>query len=243
MECNNHLSYDINKSSERLDAILNSGDENFCERKALPSRDTLTYTNGYYVNVSALFIDIVDSSDLPNKHKRPVLAKIYRCFLSEITAVFNSVDICKEISINGDCVWGVFETPCKSDIDKVFSVAAKLNSLVEILNYKLRKKGYEEILVGIGIDYGRALMIKAGYSGSGLNDVIWMGDVVNSACHLANEAGRSSYQPILISSVIYNNLNKDNKSLVKSTKIDGNEYYHGNIINSNMQKWYRENCK
>lgn len=33
-------------------------------------------------------------------------------------------------------------------------------------------------------------MVKAGYSGSGINDVIWMGDVVNTACHLANKAGR-----------------------------------------------------
>ena len=53
--------------------------------------------------------------------------------------------------------------------------------MVKILNYKLGKKGYSTISVGIGIDYGRALMVKAGYSGSGLNDVIWMGDVVNSA--------------------------------------------------------------
>ncbi len=32
-------------------------------------------------------------------------------------------------------------------------------------------------------------MVKASYSGNNINDVIWMGDVVNSACHLSNKAG------------------------------------------------------
>ena len=48
--------------------------------------------------------------------------------------------MCKEININGDCVWGVFETPKKSDVDNVISVAAQLNSMIKILNYKLKKK-------------------------------------------------------------------------------------------------------
>lgn len=110
----------------------------------------------------------------------------------------NSSDICKENNINGDCVWGVFETPYKSDIDDVFSLAARLNSLIKILNYKYEKKGYDRISVGIGIDYGRALMVKAGYSGSGLNDVIWMGDVVNQSCHLSNRANRKGRKVILM---------------------------------------------
>lgn len=243
MESKCHIAYDINKSSKRLDEILNASDNNFSEMSSLPSRDTLTYSNGYYVNVTALFVDIVDSSSLPQKHNRPVLAKIYRCFLSEVTAILNSVGNCKEISINGDCVWGIFETPLKRDVDNVFGIAAKVNSLIKILNYKLEKKGYEQISVGIGIDDGRALMIKAGYSGSGLNDVIWMGDVVNSACHLANKAGRQYFSSMILSSVVYNNLNEHNKSLVRATLVDGNECYHGYIINNGMNDWYNINCK
>ena len=140
---------------------------------------------------------------MTSEHKRPTLAKMYRAFISECTAIMNSSEHCKEININGDCVWGVFETQFKSDIDTVFAIAAQLNSLIKILNYKLKKKGYSEISVGIGIDYGRALMVKAGYSGSGLNDVIWMGDVVNSACHIANKAGRDYRDPIMVSSCLY----------------------------------------
>ena len=59
------------------------------------------------VNVNSLFIDIVGSSDMTDVHKRPTLAKIYRCFISECTAIMNDAalgDLCKEINIHGDCV-------------------------------------------------------------------------------------------------------------------------------------------
>ena len=242
MEVTNRIDYDVEKSSKRMDDILDAGSGNFSDSDTIPARSSLTYTNGYYVNITALFIDIVGSSDMTDEHKRPVLAKIYRSFISECTAIMNSELSCKEISINGDCVWGVFETPYKSDIDDVFSTAARLNSMVKILNYKLRKKGYSTIAVGMGIDYGRALMVKAGYSGSGLNDVIWMGDVVNSACHIANRAGRDGKKPILVSSCIYSNLKEDNQSFFGSTTIGWDTYYQADVVNTYMENWYNENC-
>ena len=155
----------------------------------------------------------------------------------------NSYTICKEININGDCVWGVFETPNISDVDKVTDVAAQLNSMIRILNYKLGKKNYEKINVGIGIDDGLALMVKAGYSGSGLNDVIWMGDVVNSACHLANKAGRGLRKTILVSSKVYENVLENTQKLLSKCTIDGKIYYEGNFIWKEMENWYHENCK
>lgn len=243
MESNHTMSYDVDKSSERMDDILNASNSNFADKDSIPARSDLTFKNGYYVNVTAIFIDIVGSSDMTDEHKRPTLAKMYRAFLSECVAIMNAEYNCKEISINGDCVWGVFDTPYKSDIDGVISVAAKLNSMVKILNYKLRKKGYSEISVGIGIDYGRALMVKAGYSGSGINDVIWMGDVVNSACHLCNKAGRDYRKVIIISKVVYDNLNEHNQGLFSSYLDGWTTRYEGDIINTVMEEWYNENCK
>lgn len=243
METNNHINYDMEKSSQRMNEILDAENKNFSDSESIPQRVSLTYTNGYYVDITALFIDIVGSSDMTDEHKRPTLAKMYRCFISECTAIMNAQSTCKEISINGDCVWGVFETHYKSDIVKVFEVAAQLISMIKILNYKLRKKGYGEISVGIGIDDGRALMVKAGYSGSGLNDVIWMGDVVNSACHLANTAGRNGYKPVIVSSYIKSNLTENYQNFLDSITIDQKTCYEGNIFNISMEKWYEENCK
>lgn len=243
MEVTKRIIYDIEKSASRIDEILDASNSNYADKTSIPSRSTLTYTNGYYVYVTSLFIDIVGSSDMTSEHKRPILAKMYRAFISECTAIMNSSEHCKEININGDCVWGVFETKLKSHIDSVFDIAAELNSLVKILNYKLRKKGYSEISVGIGIDYGRALMVKAGYSGSGLNDVIWMGDVVNNACHIANKAGRDYRDPIIVSSCLHGNLNDKNRKYFKAIMIGYTTYYQCNVSDKAMNTWYRENCK
>lgn len=236
--------YKVEDSASRMDDILDASDNDYSDNENnIPSRDKLTFKNGYYVDVTSIFIDIVDSSKLTDGHKRPTLAKMYRCFLSECVAIMNSYTICKEININGDCVWGVFETPNISDVDKVTDVAAKLNSMIRILNYKLGKKNYEKINVGIGIDDGLALMVKAGYSGSGLNDVIWMGDVVNSACHLANRAGRGLRKTILVSSKVYENVLENTQKLLSKCTIDGKIYYEGNFIWKEMENWYHENCK
>lgn len=234
----NHIAYDYLKSFERIDIILDESDNSFEELKSIPSREKLTYNNGFYVNCSAIFVDIRKSSQLTDKHLRPKLAKLYRVFISEVVAVMNGNELCAEINIIGDCVSGIFDTPSKDDINSVFSIAARVTSLIKVMNCKFKKREIEQIEVGIGISYGRALMIKAGYNGSGINDVVWMGDVVNESSKLSNEAANNQ---IIVSKVFYDNLNEGNQSLLNSSL--WNDYYSGYIINTRMDGWYEENCE
>ena len=239
MKTTNTPLFNLEASLKRIDAILNADNKSYEESKTIPSRDKLTYTNGYYVDCAALFVDIRDSSTMTDEIKRPVLAKIYRSFISEMVALFNENSITKEVNIHGDCVWCVCDTPYKSDIDELFSMAARACSLVDILNYKLEKKGYTTYSVGVGMDYGRALMIKAGCDGSGLNDVVWMGDVVNQACHLSNDANSGYFDKrVFLSNIIYNNLNEDNKKLC--SKDVGRDIYQANVVNIAMNDWLKE---
>ena len=225
MEVNHHYQYDPDKSVQRIKDILGANNSNFPRFNKIPARDNLTFKTGCYVDVTALFIDIVGSSKLTEVHKRTTLAKIYNCFISESIAVMSGSMLCKELSINGDCVWGAFDTHSKADFDAVFNVTLQLNTTINALNNELVKK-YSKIEVGIGMDYGLALMTKAGYAGSGLNDVIWMGDVVNTACHLANKAGRQGKSPILISENIYSKLSDSNKGCFSCLiNFDGIPYY------------------
>jgi len=237
-----YITYDVAKSAERIDNILKENDRSFEELNEIPSRSKLTFTNGFYVNCSAIFVDIRGSSDLTDNHKRPKLAKLYRSFISEVVAIMNGEASCAEVNINGDCVWGVFKTPSKRDINLVFSIAAQVASLIYILNYKFKKNGIEEITVGIGMDYGRALMVKAGYNGSTINDVVWMGDVVNQASNLCGYAECTyNNKQMMVSNVFYNNLNNENQTLLSKNYI--HDCYHGDVINIFMEKWYKENCK
>ena len=242
METKITTTYDVATSDARLKEIIDSS-ETFDEVNTIPSRDKLTYSNGFYVNCTAVFIDIRESSKLPEKHKRPVLGKIYRAYLSECVALMNNDPNCREVVINGDCVSGIMNTPYKLDIDRSFATAFSLNSLVNILNWRLEQKSYTPIRCGIGIAYGRALMMKAGYKGSGLNDVIWMGDVVNESSNLCHQGNKGIRKPIQVSTVVFNNLNQQNKNLL-SPVYGGlglnSIQYEGDIINTAMNDWLTE---
>ncbi len=72
----NYSYYDFNKSIERIDEVLISSDSSYEDKDSIPTRDSLTFNNGFYVNCSAIFIDIRGSKKLSDKHKRTVLAKI-----------------------------------------------------------------------------------------------------------------------------------------------------------------------
>lgn len=221
-------------SNDRIKEILDSA-ETFEEVNEIPARSRLTYSNGFYVNCTALFIDIRRSSELPNSHTRPVLGKLYRSYLSECVAVINADPNCREVFINGDCVSGVLSTPYKENINSAFDTVAKLNSATQILNWRLEQKGYTQIQCGIGLAYGRALMLKAGYSGSGINDVIWMGDVVNEASNLCHQGNRLGNKTIQVSNLVQQNLKDEYKQFLSWGL--GFNNYECDVIHTEMNAW------
>lgn len=232
--------FDFNKSITRIDEVLNNSDALFEDKKSIPSRDALTFSNGFYVECASLFVDIRGSKELNNKHTKPVLAKIYKTFISEVVAVLNGHSKVNEIYIEGDCVWGIFDTPNKSDIDELFSIGAKISSLIDILNIKYKKKKYSELTVGIGMSYGTSLIIKSGYKGSGVNEVVWLGKLVGEAALLCSY-GNKTYNDyeMMVSNVIYDNLNDHNKKLL--SKNYSRDCYHGHVINLSMDEWVKKN--
>lgn len=239
----NFKTYSHVDSSARIAEILNQPAGQFEETDALPDRDRLTYTNGFYGRCSAIFIDIRNSSALTTKYKRPALAKLYRAFISEMVAALNGDPYVREVNIVGDCVWATYNTPRKSDIDDVFTVACRANTLRKLLNKHLTKRGYDELAFGIGVDWGRVLMIKAGYNGSGLSDVVYMGDVVNRAAHLAHKAGRGwGSKPIWVGSDFNGNLDAENaKWLTSQYDMELGTVYTGDVILTTMSEWIDEN--
>lgn len=151
-----------------------------------------------------------------------------------MVAVLNSFAKVREVNIVGDCVCAVYNTPYKSDIDEVFTIAAYALTLRKLLNRHYAKKDIDPINVGIGVDWGRALMIKAGYSGSGINDVIYMGDVVNRAAHLAHEAGRSWRDPIFLGGDFQTNLSEENQKWLKSARKDAENVQEAEAVSQSQ---------
>lgn len=230
--------YDVDKSAERIREILDRPSTSFEEADSLPDRDKLTFTNGFYGKAAAIFVDIRDSSGMTEKYKRPKLAKIYRAFISEMVAVLNSASVVREVNIVGDCVWAVYNSAYKTNVNEVFEVACRANSLVKLLNHYFDLHSIDDISVGIGVEQGRALMIKAGYSGSGINEVVYMGDVVNRAAHYAHEAGRGWNQPMYLGEDIHLNLKEKYTDFCSLHSMpDGRYVYTANAINIVMNDY------
>lgn len=232
--------YKFDDSLARIDEILAASDASeLTEVDGVPSRDRLTCTNGFYTYCSALFVDMRGSSELVKKHRLPTLARLYRAYISEMTAVLRYGIRVRELNIHGDAVWAVYDTTDRAHIDDVFSVAAQAHSLSQILSHKLVAAGFSPIKVGIGLSYGRVLVAKAGYSGSGINDVVWMGDVVNEASHLSHWGNRTwSDEPLMVSSVFHSNMNDHNKALLRWSQT--RSCYHGNVVNVAMNEGLHE---
>ncbi|MFD9978615.1 adenylate/guanylate cyclase domain-containing protein [Streptomyces sp. NPDC059017] len=238
----NFKSYDHVASAGRIKEYLTGAQGNYEEVDELPDRDKLTFTNGFYANCSAIFVDIRGSSQLPKHYKRPRLARIYRAYLSELVAIFNASTLTREINIAGDAAWAVVNTPSKPNIDTVFEMGYRANSMVQLMNYYMQKADYGlPIKIGVGMSYGRALMIKAGHNGSGINDVVYMGDVVNEAAKLANH-GNSQWgvPPLVASKDFHYNLNEKNQGFFKYDSARG--CYTTNVVSTAMEDWYKTNC-
>ena len=225
----NHSTYNFSNSLDRIDEILNSSDYNYENKNGIPSESSLTFKNGFYIDITVVFVDIRGSKELANKHTRPVLAKIYRSYISEVIAVMKGNSTINDIFIEGDGVWAVFNTTTEKDVQEVFDTTAEISSLINTLNKKLERKKYTPIKVGIGLDYGQALYIKAGYSGSGINEIVWIGKVVGEAAKLSNYGNREWYDKrTMVSKRVYSMLSEHQQSLLEWNSY--RECYHEDII-------------
>jgi class 3 adenylate cyclase len=97
------------------------------------------------------------------------------------------------------------------------------------------KNGYSELKVGIGMSYGSSLLIKSGYKGSGINEVVWLGKLVSEAALLRSHGNKSygDYE-MMVSNLFYENLNDNNKNLLSKNTV--RDCYHGDVINRAMNE-------
>ena len=116
----NYQFYNFEKSLQRIDEILNSSNDNYKEVDYIPSESQLTFTNGFYVNATSLFVDVRDSTNLSQNHKKPILAKIFKITIT------NANKNCKYIHIDRDCISGVYDAYCHEYIAFVLNDVIKI---------------------------------------------------------------------------------------------------------------------
>lgn len=242
--------YEFKKSKETVEKILKSPTK-VIEKSAIPSSDSeFTYENGIKAWVGALFVDIVDSSKLFESANEDT-ARIIRSFCSEIISILKDDTNYQEIGIRGDCVYCIYSAPYQRDLVEIFRHAYRINSFIIMLNKLLMQNGHSTIRAGIGLGVSKDLIIKAGQSGSGINDKIWIGKAVVDAAHLSSVANRNGILPIAMSIDFYNNIfdilyeeDASYKGWIKS-HLSGyygtTDYYHCDISEIGFNEWIERN--
>ncbi|PNQ72851.1 hypothetical protein C1T31_10120 [Hanstruepera neustonica] len=142
------------------------------------------------IETCVLFIDIRKSTEISGSHLRPTLAKLYSAF---VRAMVQAAEYYggKVRNIIGDRVMVVFdEKDCfKNAIDS----AILLYTVSEYIINKHFK--HNEIKCGIGIDYGKLLVVKTGTIKRGdesreYKSLVWLGNACNIASKLTDQANK-----------------------------------------------------
>lgn len=131
--------YDYKAGKKRVKEILDNKLE-VIEQNRVPKDNEFTFNNGYYSWVTALFVDIRDSSTLFADGDKEKVSKIIRGFTSEIIEILRDDDNLREIGIRGDCVYAIYTTPSINDIYEIANKSFWVNTYMKMLNKLLIEK-------------------------------------------------------------------------------------------------------
>jgi class 3 adenylate cyclase len=193
------------EGEKRVREILNNKLE-IIDSKSLPSVDNLTFDNAYSSCITAIFVDIRDSTSLFADENKVKVSKVVRSFTSEVIEILRDDDNLREIGIRGDCVYAIYTTPTQKDVYECADKTFYVNTYIKMLNKLLEEKRLPSIEIGIGIGTAKELIIKAGRKGVGINNPVWIGDAVTKAANLSAVGNKRGRVVIAFSDLTYINI-------------------------------------
>lgn len=232
--------YDYKQGKNRVESILDNYME-IEEKDRLPSDDNFTFENGYLSWVTAIFVDIRDSTSLFSNNDEPT-AKLVRAFTSEVIEILRSDENIREIGIRGDCVYAIYTTPKQSDILECASKTFYINTFINMFNKLTDNRGGSGIEVGIGMATDKELVIKAGRKNVSINSKVWIGKAVTIASKLSSIGDKDGYSRLVYSNTSYENfikqLTEENPEAVNwFHNIQSLNAYHANVVKAEFNNW------
>ena len=236
--------YDYRAGKKRVIEILNN-DLEVIKSNAIPAEEKFTFENAYYGWVTAIFVDIRDSTTLCAEGNKSKVSKIIRSFTSEVIEILRNDVNLREIGIRGDCVYAIYTSPTKNEEFEMANKTFYINTYMKMLNQLLYEKNYPILKVGIGMSTAQELVIKAGRKNVDINNLVWIGDAVTKASNLSSLGNKNGYPTIMYSNSSYINFisqlekkNEDAREWFREYKDEKNGIYHGaNILKVDFNKW------
>lgn len=244
--------YDYKEGKRRILEILNNK-LTVNEQNSIPQETQFTFDNAYYGWVTAIFVDIRNSTKLFSEGDKEKVSKIIRSFTSEIIEILRKDENLREIGIRGDCVYAIYTTPFQLNIYSCYQKTFTINTYLYMLNALLATKNYPQINVGIGMATDKELVVKAGRKGTGINNLVWIGDAVTKASNLSSVANKNTINTICYSYLSYTNIidhlnqkfpNKNVRSwFTEHRSVDLKTYYSASIVDTDFQQWITNGMK
>lgn len=243
--------YDYKEGKKRIESILDNELE-VVEQDKVPKDEEFTFSNGYYSWVSAIFVDIRDSSSLFAEEDKEKVSKVIRSFTSEVIEILRKDDNLREIGIRGDCVYAIYTTPSEDNIYELADRTFYINTYMKMLNKLLSSRSLPEIKVGVGMSTAQELVVKAGRKDVAINSKVWIGKAVTRASNLSSLGNKNGNAALVFSNFSYINF-IDRLKEVSGEKAkdwftyhpDEGEgaYYTANIIKTGFDNWISNGMK
>jgi class 3 adenylate cyclase len=203
------MSYDSQKDwmegKKRIHEILNLKND-IEERDKVPTEGEFNFDNGYYSWVTAVFVDIRNSTELFTENRKTTTAKVIRAFMSEIIEILKDNPNRREIGIRGDCVYAIYTNSTKKEDYFIAEKIFKIHTFMMMFNEILKGYNIKPIRIGIGASTAKELVVKTGRKGSGINNLVWIGKAVSYASQLSNIANKNGDNVINLTSTFYENI-------------------------------------
>lgn len=187
-----------------LNAINKIVDKEVLEKSlsdVLPIMDTLSDSNKiYYGKVSMLFVDMRESTKLPDRFNMEQLVKIYRSYIRTVVqAIRYSGGVVRDFMGDGVLAAFIDNEEGASEDKAVYAARYLITAIDQLLNPVLDKAVGHRISCGVGIHTGEIALSKVGMKGKGQTEdaeeefgMAWIGNSTNLACKYSGAVGNGT---------------------------------------------------
>ena len=173
--------------------------------------------------------------------KNENLYKQYKCILSEVGSVINEINGAIEYSVlSKNTLSTLIRVTNEEKLDKTIDAAAKICSLLNILNKKFAEYSLGIISIGVGVSYNNARLTMEAFKEGIDSELLWYGNVVDESIKLSQNA-RTGFlgNSLMITKSVYERLSESYRNFF--TYENTTDSFVSSLINKNLEAWSKDN--
>lgn len=234
----NPIPFSIDECMQRVSQILSPVNNLILEQGDLDLTNLQLHQTAVFKAACISVTIHVNRYDIENNE---LLAKQYKCLISEFGAVINeNVNVVEISFLRINVMSALVKISEPGQMNSVIDVAAKLTSLLSILNKKFSSMGLGSIDIGIGIDYSNIRITNQSFSTELDNEYLWSGDAVDTSYLLSQKAKTGLLSnSLMITKSVYDCLSDRYKSFFSYDNVNG--CFSASLINKYLESWSNQN--